>query len=517
MKRIIALLLAVVMVAAMFAGCQNSDANTTTPSADESSAPSETTGDTTPADETTGGTDGEYPTLAWYLIGNSQPANYDAWKANLDQYLEEKIGVHLDVKIISYSDWDQRRSVVVSTNEPYDIIFTNFSTYKSDVALGAFADITDLLEATPDLKAVMPEEYWDAVRINGQIYGVPAYKDSSLTNFFVWDTQVAEQYVPNYKDLHTLADLTDGVAAIYEGTGDAPIGMNKDGWAVSENLYDSMSSGLPALGVSYTKGDNKVVAVFEQEDVMNDLKVLHQWYEAGYINSDAPNLDNAPVYKTLSVAQGWPYAAVKTWGPGLGASPYTGEAVTAEAVQWGSNTVLSNDTVQGSMACISASSANKEKAMELLQLVNTDSYVRDALYYGLEGDNFDYVDVNGEQRVHKNNNDWPMGAYAQGTYFNVTLEDTETYNYWNEEVRVQNENAVVSPALGFSFDTTNVAEQLSACTAIYAKYKPVLLTGAMDPETTVPQIMEEMRASGFDEIVAEAQTQLDAFLASQAG
>lgn len=255
MKRIIALLLAVVMVAAMFAGCQNSDANTTTPSTDESSAPSETTGDTTPADETTGGTDGEYPTLVWYLIGNSQPANYDAWKANLDQYLEEKIGVHLDVKIISYSDWDQRRSVVVSTNEPYDIIFTNFSTYKSDVALGAFADITDLLEATPDLKAVMPEEYWDAVRINGQIYGVPAYKDSSLTNFFVWDTQVAEQYVPNYKDLHTLADLTDGVAAIYEGTGDAPIGMNKDGWAVSENLYDSMSSGLPALGVSYTKGD----------------------------------------------------------------------------------------------------------------------------------------------------------------------------------------------------------------------------------------------------------------------
>lgn len=40
MKRIIALLLAVVMVAAMFAGCQNSDANTTTPSTDESSAPS---------------------------------------------------------------------------------------------------------------------------------------------------------------------------------------------------------------------------------------------------------------------------------------------------------------------------------------------------------------------------------------------------------------------------------------------------------------------------------------------
>lgn len=518
MKKILALLLAAVMVAGLFAGCTTGNGGndtTTAPvdnSGDTTTAPVDNNGDTTtttaPATPS-----GEVVTLKWYQVGGGQPGNYDAWLAQINPYLEEKIGVNLDVQVVGWGDWGDRRSVIVSTNEPYDIMFTNMDTYAADVALGAFADLTDLLENYPDLKNVLPAEYWDAVRIDGRIYGVPAYKDSSMTNYFVWDADVAAEYFPGYKDAHTLADLTDGLKAIYEGTGTAPVGLNKDGIsAVAGNKYDGLGAGLGTLGVSYTKGDNKVVCTFEQEDVMNDLRTLHEWYVNGYINQDAPNLDSAPTYKVVAVAQGWPYAAVTTWGPSLGASPFTGEAVNCEAIQW-ENTVLSNDTVQGSMACISASSAHPDKALELLQLVNTDSYVRDMLYYGVQGENWDYVDVNGEQRVHKNNTDWSMAGYTQGTYFNVTLDDTTEFNYWVEEVQKLNESAIPSPALGFSFDTSSVSEKLSACVAVYEKYKSVLLTGAMDPEEIVPQMMSEMRANGFDDIVAEAQAQLDAFLA----
>lgn len=515
MKKILALLLAAVMVAAMFAGCTTGGSDTTTAPTDTTTEPVSTDTTTEPVDDTTApSTDnGEVVDLVWYQVGSSQPTNYDAWLAQINPYLEEKIGVHLDVKIVGWGDWGDRRSVIVSTNEPYDIMFTNMETYASDVALGAFADLTDLLDTTPALKDFVPAEYWDAVRINGQIYGVPALKDSSMTNYFVWDADVANQYFPGYKDAHTLADLTDGLKAIYEGTGTAPVGLNKDGIsAVAGNKYDGLGAGLATLGLSYTKGDNKVVCTFEQEDVMNDLRTLHDWYTKGYINQDAPNLDNAPTYKVVAVAQGWPYAAVTTWGPQLGASPYTGEAVNCEAIQW-ENTVLSNDTVQGSMACISASSAHPDKALQLLELVNTDSYVRDLLYYGVQGDNWDYVDVDGVQKVHKNNTDWSMAGYTQGTFFNVTLEDTVEVNYWVDEVQVLNETAIPSPALGFSFNTEPVAEKLSACVAVYEKYKSVLLTGAMDPDEVVPEMMTEMRANGFDDIIAEAQTQLDAFLA----
>ena len=79
---------------------------------------------------------------------------------------------------------------------------------------------------------------------------------------------------------------------------------------------------------------------------------------------------------------------------------------------------------------------------------------------------------------------------------------------------VQNANALSSPALGFYFDTTNVADQLAACTATWLTYKSLLVTGAGDPATVVPEMLDALRADGLAEIIAEAQTQLDAYVAS---
>ena len=116
MKKTLSLLLAVVMVVSMFA-CLGGSAL---------------------ADE-------EVPTVVWYMVGGGQPANYDSWKAKVDTYLEEKIGVHLDIQCVSWGDWSDRRSVIVQTNEPYDIIFTDSGSYISDVNMGAFADLSELI------------------------------------------------------------------------------------------------------------------------------------------------------------------------------------------------------------------------------------------------------------------------------------------------------------------------------------------------------------------------------------
>ena len=79
---------------------------------------------------------GDVVELKWAMVGNGMPSNYDAWKAKLDAYLEEKIGVHLDVEVVKWDDWGNRRSVMVNTNEAFDILFTDAGTYASDVAMG---------------------------------------------------------------------------------------------------------------------------------------------------------------------------------------------------------------------------------------------------------------------------------------------------------------------------------------------------------------------------------------------
>ena len=67
-----------------------------------------------------------------------------------------------------------------------------------------------------------------------------------------------------------------------------------------------MGAGAPGIGVSYNDSTKKVVSIYEQEDVMADLKTLHEWYQAGIINADANTLGEAPKYRMCYVAQGWP-------------------------------------------------------------------------------------------------------------------------------------------------------------------------------------------------------------------
>ena len=106
-----------------------------------------------------------------------------------------------------------------------------------------------------------------------------------------------------------------------------------------------------------------------------------------------------------------------------------------------------------------------------------------------------------------------MAGYTQGSFFTVTPTDEFDFNQY-DEVKELNEKAEPSVMLGFSLDTTNIADKMANCIQIAERYKGELLTGTADPEVMVPQMMEELRGAGFDDIVAEAQTQVDAFMAS---
>ena len=335
----------------------------------------------------------EVPTLKIITLGNGQPDNYSAWIEHLNPYIEEKIGAKLDVECIGWGDWGNRRSVIINSNEPYDVIFGDSGNLVADVSVGAYLDITDLLaDNAPGLLELIPAGYWDACRVGGRIYGVPTYKDSSITQYFVWDVELLKELGMEEAAMncHTLADATPILKAIKEKTGTASFPVTKDGVSQIPFVYDGFGAGLRGVGVRYDDQETKVVKIFEQQDVMDQLKIVREWFESGIINADAANLAEGPTYKACFLAQGWSSAAKTVWGPNMGK-----ELV---AYTYGP-TILSNDSVLGSVNFVSVNSEHPDKALAFLNLMNTDSKVRDAFYYGLEGDNFTYTE---DGRVHKN-------------------------------------------------------------------------------------------------------------------
>lgn len=484
LRKLAALGMAAVMAAGTLAGCGGNDKKETAQNA---------SGD-------------DIVNLKWVIIGNGMPENYDSWIGKVNDYIGDKIGVNLEMEVIPWGDWDDRRNIIISTNEPYDIIFGTGNNYTADIKLGAYVDLTDMIpEQMKEFNELMPEKYWEAVKVDGRIYGVPAYKDSSISNYAVWDKELIDQYKIDYQNLTTIESLTPTFEMLKKEKNDYPVYVKNDGVYSIFDVYDQIGAGTQILGVRYDDEKGKVCFTLEEPDVYAALETFHDWYKKGIINPDAATLTDARVYNMWRIAQGWESAGETAWGPDMGK-----EVVVQK---WG-DTILSNETVRSSMNMISVNSKHPEKCLELLNLVNTDTTLRDMFYYGEEGVNFEYVDKDGQKKAHKINTDWSMAGYTQGTFFTVTPEDTTSNDQWSE-IKALNEAAVPSVMLGFNFDTTEVDSQLANCREIWLRYKSEVMAGVNDPAEVVPQIKKELMAAGFQDIMDAAQEQVDEFLASK--
>ncbi len=492
-RKWMALSLACALGLGAIAGCGSNGGNASTGTDNVATSGTETADAGTTAS-------GDVVTLKWIQVGNGMPKNYDAWLEQINPYLEEKIGVNIDMEIVPWGDWDNRRSVITNSGEAFDILFTDAVRYNAEISTGVFMDITDMLpEYAPELYDMIPEDYWKAASVNGKIYAVPTYKDSSVTNYFIWDADVAAKYDIDYTSIITYDDLYTALKTIKDGEGEAPYRMSKNGADfLLTSYYDQLGAGLPVLGIKYDDTEKTVVNPLEDPEIMEQLKTIHQMYVDGIINGDAPTADDQNSYRMFFTAQGWSGAAKSNWGPNNGIE-------NCEAVKFG-DTVVSNTTVRGSLNGIYAGCEHPDKALQLLNLVNTDTKVRDLFYYGVEGENFQYTDDN---KVEKLNNDWSMAGYTQGTFFNVSQLAESTVNEW-DEVKMLNENAVPSVMLGFDMDTSEIETELASCRAVYEKYKSELWTGAQDPEKLVPQILNELEAAGWETVREAAQAQVDA-------
>jgi putative aldouronate transport system substrate-binding protein len=67
---------------------------------------------------------------------------------------------------------------------------------------------------------------------------------------------------------------------------------------------------------------------------------------------------------------------------------------------------------------------------------------------------------------------------------------------------------------GFTPDASKVSTQIAAISNVYDQYFKVLTYGDVDPAEYLPQFQAALKTAGIDEVMAEYQTQVDAWLAA---
>lgn len=439
----------------------------------------------------------ETPVLLWWTVGE-EPADHQAGMEAINAYLEEKLQIRLDIRYISWAEWTKKTREIIYQKEYFDLMFVDVTDFNLFASMGALADITDLIYTwAPGLWEVMPELVWSGAKQGGRIYAVPSYKDSAMTQYWVFDQTYLDRYQVSVEELQTWEDLDWYFRLLKEGEGEDfyPVLCGRGDNLNIFNEYDSFTTGLTVIGVRMDDAERKVVCLLEEPEILEQLGYLRRWYLDGIINPDAGEVETLGAPRSFFKGIGWP-GAEYVWQQKEGVEKLVTKPVYGP--------VYSRDSIQGSMNAISADSRYKKEALQLLELVNTDRKLRDMLAYGVEGTNFVYTE-SGE--VRSLNRGWNVSFFTQGSFF--TLSPAEGSSW--EGLRENNEKASRSVLLDFEMDVRDLETELNACKEIWNEYAIDLTLGILDPETAVPACLEQLRANGLDTIISEAQKQIDAY------
>ena len=462
--------------------------------------------------------------LVWYFVGNSQK-DLQLVNEKVNEITKREINATVDLKLLDWNAYDQKMNMTISTGEEFDLCWTapQLNDYYTNVARNAFIPLDNLLQQYgKETFAGVPKEYWEATKINGHIYGIINYQVVSTAYGFATPRSLADESGINYADIKNYTELEPYLSYIKENHSELiPLGYSK--------TQDPFSSQLPAFGFDVL-GDSKTPGVIRFDD--ESMKVINQydtnefrqlintmrdWYQKGYLKADASTSEEY----TSDTAAGkygvlWPSFMLSDTieDDRRPNEPYGNTGVPHYTKKF-TNTIVSTDRVLATMTAISATSKNPERAMMLIELVNTNSELYNLLCHGIEGKHYNKVDYFNEIGAHIQVEPIENSGYKPNTYWmfgntaNAMLTSVDVpAEYWEK----YNEESEVSPTLGFSFDSTPVSNEIAMCSSVVDEYLNSLVSGSVEIESRYNEFLEKLNMAGAEKIVNEKQKQLEAWM-----
>ena len=143
MKKGLALLLGAAMTTGLLAGCgsEGGSENSAASGSEGGNASAEAGGSASDA----GGADtSEHVDLKMYLIGERTP-DFDEVYGKINEILEEKLNCSISVDFLSWGEHDTKYSLLFSSKEDFDLIFTasSWCHYEQTVSLGGFYPLSE--------------------------------------------------------------------------------------------------------------------------------------------------------------------------------------------------------------------------------------------------------------------------------------------------------------------------------------------------------------------------------------
>jgi len=451
--------------------------------------------------------------LIWYVARNEPQADAPAVLAEANKYLAQKLNVNLNIIGNDFGSYTEKMQLVIASQETFDMCFTAnwINSFYVNVSRNAFLELDDLLNRyAAELKAQIPAAGWNAVKVKGRIYAVPNQTIWAYTPNLTMEKEYLDRYNINPGSIKDLAAVESLLALIKRD--------NPSMYPLGTSNYGVIGEILTYLGIEELAGSHipgailindsslKVINQYELPQFQDTLRLIRQWYQKGYIRPDAATITDTSADRLAGRA------------PVLfGGNNYPGVEIIDIPRHGGrkifempfSQSWLTTGGIIANLTAVSRTSKAPDKAMQFLNLINTDKYLYNLISQGIEGKHYTKIDANFIRPI-PNALYFPSTDWMYGNMFLAYLKEGQGLNDLEDTKKI-NATATPSPALGFGFDPAPIAADLVSVNSVLSEYWPSIGVGAVDPDRAMPEFIDKLRNAGSQRIITEIQRQLDAW------
>lgn len=526
-KKILALLLAVAMMTAVFAGCGGNNTSSTASTAGTSSTAD--TGSTPDAGDT-GADDGEIHPVRIFQPGNL-PDDYDAGIAAVNEKLQAD-GVNVEVSV-TRAPWDnyaEKLNLMLTTGEEFELlhIMQDVKNLSSIAGMGAVIPLDEYLEKYPDLVAKFTDAEWLGAVYNGDHYAVPCAWRSfdNLMSYLTVRTDVMKavgyEEFPSDSVEKVIDLMKKSQDYILEETGLKAYNwfhQNQDTAHWLHRTYDTYPFYVEnSLGVVLARQDGTIDSYYESEEFKKDANTYYEMYQAGLVNPDILNIDHDAMYDDSKLGA---FLPSQTFDPSLEKTIPQNNAemdyVTCDWVEMNPEKPEMIMTFVQNLNAISSTAENPESGLKFLNWLYASQENHDLFHYGTEGTYFTAVGDNMLSYSDEMKNDNGAALYALDTWMTgyapfMRYDEAVATDGYISNLTYKAENYVISPIAGFLFDSSNVTSELTNLqTEIMASIYPIKV-GMIPYEENIGPAIEKLKAAGLDKYLEEYRTQFQAYL-----
>lgn len=450
-----------------------------------------------------------------YVVGQDAPEQ-DRISEAFNELTKSQLNMEVELIPMTLGTWIAQVPMMLAGNEQVDLMPMWSSSAAPYIASDYIVDLTEYLEGEEGQYFVdeIGQAGLDCCSVGGFHYGIPVSKERTSKNAFVCRTDILEETGIDPSTIKDYEDMTALFAKVKELHPDMMIfGGGKTATPAGQDCgFDGLAGFLVGL-MDY--GQSTTVESWSATERFDRLtRLAREWYEAGYINKDmATSTDSGELL--MSGGNMFCYLTNSKPNTEQEKEDQTGYDLTIFEMN---DAMLGTGGYSAISFAIGSGSEDPEKAFMLLKWLWQNEEAEDLLNWGQEGVDWveledgtiDYPEgVTAESCGYHQNVGWIMPNQFNGHVWKGTPADV-----W-EQYQADADGAIVSKALGFAADLTDVQMEYDQCNALRDQYLAMVTTGSVDPDEGIAEYNQALEDAGIQAIIDCVQEQFDAWLAEQ--